>query len=125
MDRHKDEAAAAIFEQFIPQTKIRKTCLAFLADSILSADRYNGDRWGVTLARDVVRLNVGKPEALCIFRHGYLHVVLDIDTLPTVLMPRREGLAVKGRNMRWETKGLYLWGNKNDLKLGVCALYAA
>lgn len=118
MDRQKDEVAAAIFEQFIPQTKIRKTCLAFLADSILSADRFNGDRWGVTLARDVVRLNVGKPEALCIFP-GYLHVVLDIYTLPKVLMPRRDGLAVEGRNMRWKTKGLYLWGNKNDLKLGV------
>lgn len=118
MDRQNDEVAAAIFEQFIRQTKIRKKCLVFLADSILRANRSNGDRWGVTLDRDVVRLNVGKPEALCIFP-GCLRVVLDIDTLPKVLMPRRDGLVVKGKNMRWETKGLYLWGSKNDLKLGV------
>src|SRR5258706_3550596 len=118
MDRQNEQAAASVLSHLIPQARNRRTCLRFLADSILVADKSRPDRWGVTLASDYVRLNVGKPETLTIHK-GRLHLVLDLGTLPKQLMPGRTRGTPVGKYMRWEAGGLYLWGNKNDIGLGV------
>jgi 5-methylcytosine-specific restriction protein A len=118
IDRKSEVAASSTLEEFIPESNVRRTCLKFLADSIRRAHKSHPNRWGVTLSPAFVRLNIGKPEALSIYP-GFFHVVLDLYSLPKTLMPHRNRQTIQGRLMRWNVKGLYLWGHKSNLELGV------
>jgi hypothetical protein len=58
--------------------------LNFLADSIATADTVSPDRWGLTLNKDFLRLNVGKIEVLAFFQYS-VHCLIDLNTLPEEL----------------------------------------
>jgi hypothetical protein len=81
-DRASSTKAQEVFEDLLPNPTVRATYLRFLADSILEADRLNPTRWGVTLARHFVRLNVGMIEVTSIRRREGIEVSYAIDLLP-------------------------------------------
>lgn len=81
-DRTSSTKAQEVFEDLLPNPTARASYLRFLADSILEANRLNPTRWGVTLARHFVRLNVGMIEVTSIRRSDGIEVSYTIDLLP-------------------------------------------
>lgn len=81
-DRTSSTKAQEMFEDLLPNPTARVSYLRFLTDSILEANRLNPARWGVTLARHFVRLNVGMIEVTSIRRSGGIEVSYTIDLLP-------------------------------------------
>jgi hypothetical protein len=102
-DRDDHDSIAQALEDFIPDEATRRFCLNFLADSIDYASGCAGDRWGLTLKPNFVRLNVGKIEVLTI-SYNVVHCLLDLNTVPKEL---------------WDDERLDIKGNKQDLRMGV------
>jgi len=73
---------AGFLESLLPSKNERDAALTLLVEDIRRAHALSPDRWGVTQGDDHVRLNVGRVEAMAIFR-GLVHVILDSRTRPT------------------------------------------
>jgi hypothetical protein len=102
-ERDNQESIAEALENMIPDEKVRRTCLNFLADSIDYAYGCAADRWGLTAKKDLLRLNVGKIEVIAIFP-DIVRCLIDLDTIP-------EGL--------WSDERLALKENEQDSRMGV------
>lgn len=84
IDRHDSSIARHILESLLPDSEIRDYCLMALIKSIQLAHQHAPRRWGVTLTKQQVRLNVGRIEVLT-FRKDLLHLVLYAKQLPQEL----------------------------------------
>ncbi|MBV9467740.1 MAG: hypothetical protein JO316_16300 [Abitibacteriaceae bacterium] len=80
LDRASADAARLVIEQLLPQTETRRIALSFLTSSINQANNISADAWGITLFKDLVRLNIGNTEAFVI-ESGAVYVVLDDTSL--------------------------------------------
>jgi len=79
------KAIEALMSRLFPEDETKRCCLEHLAESIQLAHECCPDRWSVTIpGGDKVRLNVGMIETL-MFQEGYLHLVLDAETIPDAL----------------------------------------
>jgi len=59
-ERASAEYAKRVIDKLLPSVaEIRRQCLTAFADSISRANAFGAAKWGATLHRDVVRLNVG------------------------------------------------------------------
>ena len=81
VDRDNQDSVQEIVQMLIPEEENRRTCLIFLADSINTASLLAPDRWGLTLKKDLIRLNVGKIEVLALFPF-VVHCLVDLDSIP-------------------------------------------
>jgi len=79
--RKDPKIAREVLERLLPDAGARKSCLRFLCDSIQLAHQLAPGSWGLTLQKDLVRLNVGHIEVMT-FEHDRIHVVFDRDTKP-------------------------------------------
>lgn len=102
LDRKNPDSAAEIIQKLIPEEKDKKTCLEFLANSISIAHALSPDRWGVTLKKNLIRLNVGRIETIS-FMPDVLRCLLDLDTIPSKL---------------WNDEIVNLAPDENDPKIG-------
>ncbi len=82
LDRTDKEIAKEVFEFLLPDEKIRRQCLEFLANSVKEANRLADDKWGITLFANCVRLNLGRIEVLSIRQDGLIEVTADSESLP-------------------------------------------
>ncbi|MEW6130785.1 MAG: hypothetical protein AB1757_27395 [Acidobacteriota bacterium] len=103
IDRDNQGSVAEVIQSLFPDDAAQRCSLNFLADSIAIADALSPDRWGLTLSKDFLRLNVGKIEVLAFFSN-FIHCLLDLDTLPEELR---------------EDDRVGLKENENDPRLGV------
>ncbi len=74
--RKDPKVARDVLERLLPDAHIRNTCLRFLSVSIQLAHQLSPGSWGLTLQKDMVRLNVGQIEVMTI-GEGRIHVVFD------------------------------------------------
>ena len=81
IDRTNPDIVAEVVEKLIPEGTNPRVWLEFLADSISTANDLHPNCWGVTLQKKLIRLNVGKIEALA-FLPGLFHCIIDLDTIP-------------------------------------------
>lgn len=102
VDRDNQDSVHDVIENLIPEEAMRRKCLGFLADSINTAYVLAPDRWGLTLKKNLIRLNVGKIEVIAFFP-GILHCLLDLDTIPKEL---------------YEDERANLFENESDPRLG-------
>lgn len=79
--RKDPKIAREVLERLLPDARARKSCLRFLCDSIQLAHQLSPSSWGLTLQKDLVRLNIGHIEVVTI-EHDRIHVVFDRDTMP-------------------------------------------
>lgn len=100
--RADKEFAREVFEFLLPDEKIRRQCLEFMANSIHTANRLAPDRWGITLQDDFVRLNCGMIEIITIAPDQF-HLIIDVDSLPE--LPPDQAEIRKTYN--GSTKGFY------------------
>lgn len=70
-----------LIAHLVPVATERRECLALVADSIAMAGRHTPDRWGLTLRRGMLRLNVGMIEVLTI-KPNIFHWVVDYERVP-------------------------------------------
>ncbi len=84
LNRHDSATARFVVETLLPDSEIRDDCLAALIKSIQLANQLAPGRWGVTLTKQQIRLNVGRIEVLT-FRKDSLHFVLFAKQFPKVL----------------------------------------
>jgi len=80
-DRTNSDSAAKVFRDLIPEERDRQICLEFFANSIAIAHALHPERWGITLKKDMIRLNVGNIEVVTLVPE-LLHCMLDLDTIP-------------------------------------------
>jgi hypothetical protein len=85
IDRDSQNSVHEVVQSLIPEEIIRHKCLDFLADSINTAYGLAPDRWGLTLKKDMIRLNVGKIEVLALFPK-MVHCLIDLDSTPKELL---------------------------------------
>jgi hypothetical protein len=73
MDRNSSSEAKDIIDKFLPEKKIRYTCLSMFAESIERAHSHGGGKWGVTIAskKDRVRFNVGNLVLCTLQKNSY------------------------------------------------------
>jgi hypothetical protein len=102
VDRDNQNSVHEVIQNLIPEEANRRKCLNFLADSINTAYLLTPDRWGLTLKKDLIRLNVGKIEVLAFFP-DIVHCLLDRDTIPKEL---------------WEDEKVTILENEDDPSLG-------
>ena len=95
-NRTDPNRARVILETLLPEEDTRIACMRFLADSIQLAHRWRPSSWGITLQHDLVRLNVGRIEAITVLDQ-MLHVVLHRDIQPKGLLNILRG-APKGKS---------------------------
>ena len=100
--RADKEFAREVFEFLLPDEKIRRKCLEFMANSIHAANRLAPERWGITLQDDFVRLNCGMIEIITIAPDQF-HLIIDVDSLPE--LPPDQAEIRKTYN--GSTKGFY------------------
>jgi hypothetical protein len=81
VDKDNQDSIAEAIQRLLPEEATRRGRLDFLADSIGTAYATSPDRWGLTLNKDFLRLNVGRIEVLA-FIPDFIHCILDLDTLP-------------------------------------------
>jgi hypothetical protein len=79
--RKDPNVAREVLERLLPDQHIRKTCLSFLRESIQLAHQLSPASWGLTLQKDIVRLNVGHIEVITIGQTR-IHVVFDCNAEP-------------------------------------------
>lgn len=79
--RKDPRAAREVLETLLPDAHVRKLCLRFLCDSIQLAHQLAPSSWGLTLQKDLVRLNVGHIEVMTISQ-ARIHVVFDRNAEP-------------------------------------------
>ena len=102
IDRDNQDSVREVIQNLIPKEVFRRKCLDFLADSINTAYVLAPDRWGVTLKKDLIRLNVGKIEALAFFP-DVIHCLVDLESMPREL---------------WVDDRVTIVENENDPELG-------
>jgi hypothetical protein len=102
VDRDNQDSVGEVIQNLILEEATRRKCLDFLANSINTAYVLAPDRWGLTLKKDLIRLNVGKIEVLALFP-DIAHCLLDLDTIPKEL---------------WEDDRVTILENENDPRLG-------
>jgi 5-methylcytosine-specific restriction protein B len=80
--RRRDPAAArALFEDLLPDERVRLACLSFLADAIERSHAYGAARWGISLRQSrKVNLNLGRLLA-CGIRDDGISVGLHPDSV--------------------------------------------
>lgn len=83
-DRTNPDSAAEVIQSLILEETDQQVCLEFLANSIGIAHALSPNRWGATLKKNLIRLNVGKIEVVTLLP-GVLHCILDLDTIPEKL----------------------------------------
>lgn len=83
-ERRDSKIAQDVLERLLPDVQSRKVCLRFLCESIQLAHQLSPSSWGVTLQKDLVRLNVGQIEAMTI-KQDRVHVVFARDAKPPEL----------------------------------------
>lgn len=79
--RNDPKTAREVLEGLLPDAHVRKLCLRFLCDSIQLAHQLVPSSWGLTLQKDLVRLNVGRIEVMTISQ-ARVHVVFDRNAEP-------------------------------------------
>ena len=84
VDRDNQDSVRQVIQRLIPEETIRRKCLDFLAESINTAYVLAPGRWGLTLKKDLLRLNVGKIEVLAFFS-DVVRCLLDLTTIPKEL----------------------------------------
>ncbi len=84
VDRNDQDSAAEVINYLIPEETHQQLCLSFLANTIGIAHDLSPDRWGITLKKDTIRLNVGNIEVIVI-TPDIFYCVLDFDTIPKEL----------------------------------------
>jgi hypothetical protein len=102
VDRDNQDSVDEVIQNLIPEEATRRKCLDLLADSINTAYVLAPDRWGLTLKKDLIRLNVGKIEVLAFFP-DIAHCLLDLDTIPKEL---------------WEDDRVTILEDENDPRSG-------
>ena len=88
------DAVKDILRNILPDEEVRRKCLDFLVESIGVASLSASDRWGLTVKKDLVRLNAGKIEVLAFLRKGDLyimHCLIDLDTIPDAVSDFEDG----------------------------------
>lgn len=100
--RADKEFAREVFEFLLPDEKIRRMCLEFLANSIHTANRLVPNRWGITLQDNYVLLNCGMIEIMQIWS-DHLHVIIELDSLPELPLDQAEIRKTRDGS----TKGFY------------------
>lgn len=83
-ERRESKLARDVLERLLQDVSSRNLCLRFLYDSIHLAHQLSSDSWGITLQKDLVRLNVGQIEVMTILQDR-IHVVLDRYAIPPEL----------------------------------------
>jgi hypothetical protein len=81
IDRADPAVAEKCVSAFYPDTADRDACLQFLADAVRAAHVHGSSKWGVTLFKRRIRLNVGKCLALEL-RKGSLRMGLAPTRIP-------------------------------------------
>src|SRR4051812_25419158 len=81
LDRNSSRDSAKVLERLLPDSSTRTEILHFLAQAIAEAHALAPGGWGVTLKDGMVRLNVGRVEAMAIYQ-DCLHLVLMGKTRP-------------------------------------------
>lgn len=100
-EREEAKSAQSVLERLLPDGQSRILCLRFLCDTIRLAHQLAPRSWGITLQKDLVRLNVGHIEVMTILQDR-IHVVLDRNAIPPEL------LTIQGLQMDSKTP-LYRW----------------
>ncbi len=100
-ERKEAKSAQSVLERLLPDGQSRTLCLRFLCDTIRLAHQLAPRSWGVTLQKDLVRLNVGHIEVMTILQDR-IHIVLDRNAIPPEL------LTIQGLQMDSKTP-LYKW----------------
>lgn len=59
-DRKSEVSARQVIEWIFPDPAIRKYCMEFLADLIVYVNSLAPNKWGITLLKDRLHLNIGK-----------------------------------------------------------------
>ncbi len=80
LDRNSEDAARRVFERIVPDPEIRRTCLEFLADSIVHAHGCGKSAWEITLYSNGARLNVAQIEVL-VYMNDTSKVILDAESI--------------------------------------------
>lgn len=83
-ERKEARSARGVFERLLSDDQIRTLCLRFLYDTICLAHQLAPGSWGITLQKNLVRLNVGHIEVMTIMQDR-IHVVLDRNAIPLEL----------------------------------------
>jgi 5-methylcytosine-specific restriction protein A len=99
IDRTDPNSAAELFDYLFPDSLIRQQCVQAMADSVTIANNAP-NAWSITLFQEMVRLNVGKIEALTFIRNK-VHCVIDSQCIPTALRQREDV------ELHIETGGVY------------------
>ena len=102
VDRDNQDTVHEVIKNLIPDGASRHRSLDFLADSINTAYLLALGRWGLTLKKDLIRLNVGKIEVLAFFP-DVVDCLLDLDSMPKEL---------------WANDRVTILENENDPRLG-------
>lgn len=100
--RADKEFAGQVFEFLLPDEKIRRQCLEFLANSIHTANRLAPERWGITLYNDLILMNCGMIEIMQLLP-DQIHIIADMDSLPELLPNQAEIRKTHNQS----TKGFY------------------
>ena len=79
--RKDPKIAREVLERLLPDARVRKICLRYLCDSIQLTHQLAPSSWGLTLQKDMVRLNVGHIEVLTVGQ-ARIHVVFDRNVEP-------------------------------------------
>lgn len=79
--RKEPKTAREVLEKLLPDARVRNLCLRYLCDSIQLTYQLAPSSWGLTLQKDMVRLNVGHIEVLTVGQ-ARVHVVFDRNDEP-------------------------------------------
>ncbi|MCI1278944.1 MAG: DUF3883 domain-containing protein [Nitrospira sp.] len=79
--RKEPKSAREVLERLLPDARLRNLCLRYLCDSIQLTHQFAPSSWGLTLQKDMVRLNVGQIEVLTVGQ-ARVHVVFDRNDEP-------------------------------------------
>lgn len=75
--RKDPKTAREVLERLLPDARARKICLRYLCDSIQLTHQLAPSSWGLTLQRNMLRLNVGHIEVVTI-EQGRIHKVVAV-----------------------------------------------
>ena len=89
--REREDTARRIVERLLPDPTCRLTILRQLTASIACAHQCGTGQWGVTLAQQHIRLNVGM-FTVCHIGRGYVWLALDLPAITSAALPRLEQL---------------------------------
>jgi hypothetical protein len=78
------ELPEQVLHRLVPEASHHATILRFIGESIIHAHALAPDRWGLTLRRTYMRLNVGMIEVVAVLSRR-VRCVLDDDTMPDEL----------------------------------------